>query len=494
MRKHHTRWVALCSATAISMAGLACLAGPAAADTEDTRTFAWPMVSQGVSSYSLDGYEITYVPPGLERYGLNATSTTDGQGDRRSQLSWVRGPDQLYGRVGVLRAERLQGIDDLRESRYSHLSESSLERLPESETFEHGAYLAEESGDLFWIDEPGVALTAHLQPDRWESAELVRLAESVTRMTEQVPDQKAEAEKEAVTEAEEAAAENHEDEAAVEEGPAAQAPDEEAPTEEAPEAEKPAEEAPGVEASAEESPIETESTDQTPVTEAPAQEEASQDTVPDEADPIATEDETPRAPVDQTPVEEIPDEEEGTDQTSSEEPAGEDETLVPDKAELTDGVASHEVKLCLTEHFVDFDSASSELDHELMTPDDEKFIARALDEEDLSDEERDRLLATVWYYGHEDDKVAAVDDCARRFDLERREVEDVLDEVDDLIAGLVQEADGAQTDTSDQSVEGEADEQVFEEEVSADVEDPIGEDEWEKLWNSLPWSVPTENP
>ncbi|WP_026117893.1 hypothetical protein [Nocardiopsis alkaliphila] len=501
MRKHHTRWVALCSAVAISASGPVCLAGPASADTQDTRTFAWPMVSQGISSYSLDGYEITYLPPGLERYGINATSTTDGQGDRRSQLSWTQGPDQLYGRVGVLRTERLQGIDDLRENRYGHLPDSSLERLPESEVFEHGAYLAEESGDLFWVDEPGVALTTHLQPDRWDSAELMRLAESITKVTEQAPAHKTQPEGEAVGEAEEAPVEKHEDEAA-EEGPAQEAPTIEAPVEEAPaeeasEAEKPAKEAP-----AEETPTEGEPAAQTPAEEPPvadpsAQEDSSEEVVPQEADSIETGEETPRSLGEETTGEEISAVEEGTTEAPREEDAGEDgakdQTTVADKAEPAEGVPSQEIKVCLTEHLLGSGPDSSKLDHELMTPADEEFLAQALGQNDLGDDERDLLLATVWYYGHEDDKVAAVDDCAQRFGLERGEVEDVIGQVDGLISDLVQEADGAQADTTADAAEGESGDQVFEE-VSTDVQDPIGEDEWGKLWDSLPWSVSTESP
>jgi hypothetical protein len=164
MRKHRTRWVAILGVAALTAAGPVGLAGSALADEEGARALSWPVVRQGQSSYSLDGYEIGYLPSGLERYGLNASSTTtDRQGGRQSQLSWVQGPDQLYGRVSVIRSEAIQDLDDLRTSRYSHIPDRELELLEGDAAFTEGAYLSEETGDLFWLERPGVAVAAHLR-------------------------------------------------------------------------------------------------------------------------------------------------------------------------------------------------------------------------------------------------------------------------------------------------------------------------------------------
>ncbi|MFE9242369.1 hypothetical protein [Nocardiopsis sp. NPDC006938] len=477
MRKHHTRWVALFGAAAISTTGLVCLAGPATADDRDTKALSWPVVRQGVSTYSVDGFEITYLPAGLERYGINATSTTDRRGNSQSQLSWVQGPDQLYGRVAVLRSERLQDLDDVRESRYSHLSESSLEEVEPNEAFEHGAYLSEETGDLFWVERPGVAIATHLQPDRWDGADLVKLAESVTEEDASAEDGEPVTEDASAVTSEEAAEEAAApvEEAPVEEAPAEEAPDAEAPAEEAPTEEAPAEEAPDAAAPVEEAPVEEAPVEEAPVEEAPAEE------APDA-----------EAPAEEAPVEEAPVDEEVVDGAEVGEITPVEEVVEEEAAEQTEpaaNVSSREVKTCLTEHFVDFGSGSSELDTTQMTSTSGAFVERALATTDLGDAERDRLLATVWYYGDESAKVNATNDCARQLGLERAEVEDALAEVSGIIGELVQEANESMANSMDEvsKASGGA-------AGAGSVTEPVGADEWADLWDSLPWSIPVENP
>ncbi|GAA1460825.1 hypothetical protein NE857_09990 [Nocardiopsis exhalans] len=484
MRKHHTRWVALFSAAAISTTGLVGLAGPAAADDKDTRAFSWPVVRQGVSTYSVDGYDIAYLPAGLERYGINASSTTDRQGNSQSQLSWMQGPDQLYGRVAVLRSERIQDLEDLREGRYSHLADSSLEELEAGEAFEHGAYLSEETGDLFWMQRPGVAIATHLQPERWEGRELLKLAEAIT---EEAGVEEVETEEEAEPEeADEAEAEDAEAEAPTDEAPVEEAPVEEVVDEDG--ADKPAD--PVQEIPVDEVPTDEDANDQTPVDEAPAEEDTTDQTPVDEAP--AEEDTT-----DQTPVDEVPAEEDTTDEAPVDEEVvdgdevGEitpvedlEEVAPPVEADLPDGASSREVKTCLTEHFVDFRSGQTDLDSAQMTQTSGKFIEKALSKDDLDDAERDRLLATVWYYGDESDKAAATNDCARQFDIERSEVEDVLAEISHLIGQIIQEANESLSQAMDEveKATGEA----------GQVTDPVDAEEWAKLWESLPWTLPEE--
>ena len=497
MRKHHTRWVALFSAAAISTTGLVGLAGPAAADDKDTKAFSWPVVRQGVSTYSVDGYEIAYLPAGLERYGINASSTTDRQGNSQSQLSWVQGPDQLYGRVAVLRSERLQDLDDLREGRYSHLADSSLEELEAGEAFEHGAYLSEETGDLFWLDRPGVAIATHLQPDRWEGGELRKLAEAISEEGTGADPAAEDAEETEAEEAEVEEAEVDAEEAEAEEAEEADA--EETEAEEAEEADAEADTEESDPAEAPETPTD-EVADEGTTDEAPADEEPTEEVV-DEAG------EEPADPVEETPVDEAPTEEEATDEapvdeeTADETPVDEEvvdgdevdevtpiedveEVVPPVEADLPDNVSSREVKTCLTEHFVDFGSGQTDLDPSQMTKTSGAFVEKALTQNDLDDAERDRLLATIWYYGDENDKVAATNDCARQFDIERSEVEDVLSEIADLIGQIVQEANESVSQAMDE-VEKTTGE-------TGEVTDPVDAEEWAELWESLPWTLPEE--
>ncbi|RKS10239.1 hypothetical protein DFP74_5996 [Nocardiopsis sp. Huas11] len=501
MRKHHKRWVALFSAAAISTTGLMGVSGTAAADDKDSQSLNWPLITQGVSTYSLDGYEIGYLPPGLERYGISASSTTDRQGNRQSQISWTQGPDQLYGRVAVVRSEAFQELDDLRQSRYGHLPTDELERLEPNETFTDGAFLSEESGDLFWLEEPGVAVATHLQPDRWGGNELVKFATSVEasevegeveEAAETTEAENADAQDGAVIEpvadppqAEEAPGE----EAPSEETPADDVPDEEAPAAEDPvtEPEAPAEEAPAEEAPetpAEEAPAEeapeapaAEAPDaEAPVEEAPA-EEAPAEEAPTEEAPDAG------APVEEAPAEEAP----AAEAPDAEAPAEEAPVEEAPAEETADDAASRQVKECLIDQFVDFGSGQTVLDTKSLTPDSGAFVEQALTKGDLNDAERDRLLATVWYYGAEDQKTAATGECAQANDMDKAEVEAVLAEVADQIAALVQEAQAAMTEGMDQVSQTVQDGDMTEQ---AEI-DPVDAQEWQELWESLPWSIPT---
>lgn len=533
MRKHHTRWVALFSAAAISTSGLTGLAGPAAADDKDTEAFDWPVVRQGVSTYSLDGYELTYLPPGLENYGVNASSTTDRQGNSQSQISWVQGPDQLYGRIAVLRSDSLQDLDDLRAGRYSHLADGSLEELEDNEAFEDGAYLSAETGDLFWMERPGVAVATHLQPDRWEDGELLKMAESVSAEVSADEDpeaEEAEAEEtdgagdaegtdEAETDSEGAEdsedadadgpevgeeaegdeAEGSEDTEGSEDAEDAEETDDPATEEDDADAVEDGTEDESVDEGADEGTVEdpADLVEETPVDEAPVDEEAT-DEAPDEdvvdEDVVDSEGVDEEAPSDDAPEEETPTDEAPVEDAPEEETPAEDapeEVEPPVEADLPDGLSSREVKTCLTEHFVEFGSGQTDLNHEQMTPTSAKFVERALAQDGLGDADRDRLLATVWYYGNENDKVAATNDCARSFGLERSEVEDVLDEVAHLIGELVQEANETVANSMDEAQQA-IDAAELPEDGTVEIEDPVDAEEWEELWESLPWSLPAE--
>jgi hypothetical protein len=261
-------------------------------------------------------------------------------------------------------------------------------------------------------------------------------------------------------------------EAPAAEAPAAEEPTAGAPVEPAPE---PAPEAP----EAPEAPAAEESA--APGAEAPAEE------APAEEAPEEPAEEAPQAPAGDAPAEQAPEAgapAEEAPQAPAEEPAA----AAPEGD--TDGSArSRQVKECLITQFVDFGSGETVLDTDALSPDSGAFVEQALTKEDLTDTERDRLLATVWYYGEEEQKTAATDDCAQANELDKAEVEAVLAEVADLIAALVQEANAAVTEGMD-----EVSQAVRDAELTGQSEiDPVDAAEWRELWESLPWSVPAED-
>lgn len=499
MRKHHSRWVALFAATAIATSGLVGVQATASADDKQSEGLSWPVVRQGVSSYSIDGFEIGYLPAGLERYGINASSTTNGQGERHSQLSWVQGPDQLYGRVAVLRSQRVRELDDLRDSRYGHLPEKGLVRLAADGEIGREAYLSEATGDLFWMERPGVAITTHLQPERWDRGELVEMAAAVREeggspgtSGSSAPQEPAEAKP-----AEEAGQAPAEGGAPVEEPtggpegaagaagtegaetPAAQTPGEEAPVEQAPAEEAPGEEAPAQNPQAPAEPAEPaapqapEAPEAPEVPEAPAAPTAGAGEVaPNEPVEGGAPAENPAATPAQTPAE-----------TPAEAPA---ET--PAGSDLPEGVEARQVRECVIDRFVDFGTGESQVEANRTTPASGVFVEQALTKDQLSEDDRDQLLATVWEYGEADAKTAAVDACAADLGLEPAAVEGVIMQISNPTAPQesVQEpvpaADAVSGASGAQDVPaGGAGDQP--------VADPVDAQEWEELWVSLPWSL-----
>ncbi|MBB4930168.1 hypothetical protein F4561_000988 [Lipingzhangella halophila] len=182
MRKPSTRWVALASATTISVAGLAIASGTATADDEPRP---WPVVQHDASSYTLDGFTIEYLPSGLEKHGLNAKSATNRDGGRTSDITWMAGPDKIYGKITVLRDESITTLDQIREAQYGHLDDEQLAKVDNNG---RDTYLSERTGDMFWVEEPGVAVTTYLQPDTWDSDELARMAAGIEQQEQQAAD------------------------------------------------------------------------------------------------------------------------------------------------------------------------------------------------------------------------------------------------------------------------------------------------------------------
>lgn len=507
MRKHHSRWVALFGVTALATTGTV---GPATVAHADEQPPAWPVVMQGEATYSLDGYTIGHLPEGLEQYGVNASSSADRQSNRQARISWIQGADELYARVTVVRSERVQDLEDLRKSRYSHLSSNDLEQLTEGEEFDHDAYLSESTGDLFWLEKPGVAITTHLRPERWDSEELVRLAESVTETEEsQLPDDDVPEPEVHVPENEDAP---EDEEPAEEEEPTEEAPEEEAAEDDTPEEETP------------KTPDENVGEDELPdeeVQEEEAEDPASENETPgeeaQEEEPEGTEDDVATGPggpaeepVGQTedPAEEQPAEEQATEEQPTEEqaelPVGESapgdgdgvtdpvlpaEPVDPVETELPEGVETRDVQDCFIEQFIDFDSGESALEEEELPEDTRDFLDRAVTEDELTQDEHDRLLTLVREYGDEHAKTSAVRDCAAEFGLEQDQVETMVEETAEHTDNPAPEGQEEETEEPKERTHVSEDEGAPE----ADI-DPIDAEEWEQMWKSLPWTLPGEQP
>ncbi|MFD6949450.1 hypothetical protein A6A08_04940 [Nocardiopsis sp. TSRI0078] len=448
MRKHHKRWVALFGAAAIASSGLVGLPG-ATAGERDTRAQNRPVASQSASSYSLDGYEIGYLPEGLEEYGISASSVTDRKGNKQSQISWIQGPDQLFGRVTVLRSESIQSLEDLRSMRYGHLREGSLQRMERNEALEHESYLSQETGDLFWMEKPGVAMAVHLQPDRWGSGELVRMAESLKPADSSPQDPAEEPAGEGAPSEEPTAKESGQG------GPAAggQATGAEGVQEPAGGAVPLDKVADGTPADVAGNAPVGRPADPRP-SDAPQVPEAPQ--APEASEAPAGQGETP-AEQEQTPAEQG---------EAPAEPGGQGEQGTQDE-----GARVRQAKECLIGRFVDFETGGTSLDQSGMAPSSGAFVERVLAQDRLGAAELDRLLATAWYYGGEKDKTGAVSGCARDLAMTRAEVEEAVFGLSSLIAEIVREAEQHGTGST-RTVE------------------PIGAEEWQALWDSLPWSFP----
>ncbi|MFC3995352.1 hypothetical protein ACFOVU_05480 [Nocardiopsis sediminis] len=182
MRKHHRRWIALAGATTVSLAGFGALGVGFA---EEQRPPAdRPVAEQKASPTEIDGFEVGYLPSGLARYGVHATSKAGSDGERRSTLSWLRGREGVYGRVDIFRSDAISSLEDVRSRHFGHLNGQSLRK---ADTEGRAAYRSDATGTIFWLQEPGVAVAAHLAPDTWGAEELSKFAGGIR------PEQPAEA-------------------------------------------------------------------------------------------------------------------------------------------------------------------------------------------------------------------------------------------------------------------------------------------------------------
>lgn len=411
MRKHHKRWIALAGTTAVCMAGFGLLGGASAA-ADDDEGLRWPVIQQRASTYAIDGFEIGYLPPELERYGISAESATGKKGERASHIAWVQGPDATYGKVAILRDADLTSLDVLRSRRYDHLEDTSLERV-EAEDGRQEAYVSASTGDYFFLQEEGVAVAAYLQPEKWDTEELARFATSVRPQAAEAPEPPDE---------EEPAAEEPEAEEPEAEQPEAAPPAEEADEDAAddPVAEEPApEEAPAAEEPSEEGPAEQPAAEEPGAEEPEAEEPESGH--PEAEQPEAEEDPAAEEPDAGPPAEEDPAAQpaagEGAEDATGSEAAADGATEGDQGAEaatdgetvgirLPEGATAVDVRTCLAEEIT-----GGELDKEMRETarNAERFTefwgeTAIADRRTAVDACIERLKADEWWYEEGADK------------------------------------------------------------------------------------------
>lgn len=458
MRKHHTWWVALLGAGALTACGTAV---PASADDgAPARTGG----ERGESDYSLDGFTIGHLPEGLGRHRVNASSSTDREGNRQSEITWDQDSDDLAGRVAVLRSDAFQDLDELRQDRFSHVRTGALEHLGRGEGFENGAYLSESTGDLFWLENPGVAVLTHLAPEQWDREELERVAGAI------VP-----------------AAEERADAAEKEDGPAGPAP-EQSTGEASSEAGSP--EGTGS-ASSGDIPEEPDQ-DEGPVLDVPTQHDVSErpevvaDGVPEDM-PGPARAGLP-APTGQDPELQQPEGEQ-----PQEDLPPEDVTRLPEDAAFPDGIAFPDksdrqgvpaFQQCLINRFEEHGGLSP--GQEELSEDTRAFVDRVQEAGELVGGERDRLMATSWYHGSQDDKLRAAEECAS----EQSPGDQDADRSNRAVSEVVAELD-AQSRAAFDNVRAGSHTDAGAAAAAERTIAPIGPEGWERVREHLPWHLPT---
>lgn len=174
MRKPHKRWIALAGAATVSLAAFGTAAAPAAAN--DLPSLSQLLVQQNQSKYIIDGFEVGSLAPGLEHYGTSSETHSDRDGSRTSHIAWVRGWGDIQAKVSVFRSTGLTRLDAVRDTHYSHLDSEELKTVTVNGK---RGYLSDSTGDVFWLDGDGTAIAVFLAPERWETGELLSMAESI---------------------------------------------------------------------------------------------------------------------------------------------------------------------------------------------------------------------------------------------------------------------------------------------------------------------------
>ncbi|RCV59207.1 hypothetical protein DEF24_10630, partial [Marinitenerispora sediminis] len=184
MRKRYTGWIAMTGAAAV--AGTTAFGAPAVLAAEDPPSAA-PGLQQAAVSYGLDGFDVGYLPPGLDRLGIAARSASDDDGNRVSQVSWKADAGEVLARVSVLRHAGMADVEQFRAAEFPHLDPAALEAVDNNGRI---AYLSRATGELFWLEDPGVAVGVFLRPETWRSEELTAMGAGVRpqRTAVELPD------------------------------------------------------------------------------------------------------------------------------------------------------------------------------------------------------------------------------------------------------------------------------------------------------------------
>ncbi|GAB3475772.1 hypothetical protein [Nocardiopsis coralliicola] len=437
MRKHQRWWIAVAGSTAMSLSGFGLLGGASAlADERDE--LAWPVVEQRASTYALDGFEIADLPAGLDKYGINARSSTGQQGERHSHIAWVQGPDATYGKVAVIRADSLTTLDELRDRRYDHLDPASLEKV---QVNGKDAYLSAETGDLFRLEEEGVAVTTYLQPQTWDTEELKAFAAAVqpqeaeqdTAAAQEQPAEKDTAEKDAEKPAEDQAAEEKaaEEKAAEEKAAADEAAEQEAGQDSAeqqqdaqPDAAEPAgEQAPEQDAAGQEEQQDAAEQEQAPAEDAGSEAPEGSEQEQQDADAAQQEQEGSEAAQQEqdaaeqqqdgaeqeAPAEEAPQQDgaagDGAGQGgAAENEAAQDSAAAESELALPEGTTAEDVRVCLLE----------------------SLHGRALEPQEREDARDAAAFSAVWSEADAVQRGNAVDACTQQLETERAQIDAVI--------------------------------------------------------------------
>ncbi|GHD35768.1 hypothetical protein GCM10007147_42530 [Nocardiopsis kunsanensis] len=456
MRKHRTWWVALLGAGALTVCGTAV---PVSADGGGP---AHPRAERGGSDHGLDGFTIGRLPEGLERHRVNASSSHEDEDVRRSEITWVQGADELAGRVAVLRSEALQELDDLRRDRFGHVRADALERLGRDEGFENGAYLSQNTGELFWVESPGVAVLAHLDPGRWTREELERTAGAIVPAAEESAPRP-------VRGTEEAAPPPVRDtgEPSPEEG----SPDgnggtssEGASSEGGPEGLGP-----------EEGPVLD-----VPTQHDPERPEAVADGAPEDMPAPARADRDPelRQQRNGQPLEELSPAEVTR---LPEDTAFPDGIVFPDKSDRQ-GVPAFQQ--CLVNRFEEHGGLRPE--QEGLSEETRAFVDRVQATGELAGGERNRLLATSWYHGSRDDKLRAAEECVSEQGSAAQDADRPFGTVSEVVVEL-----DAQSRAAFDNVRAGGRTDAGATAAAEPVTAPVGPEEWERIQEHLPWHLPT---
>ncbi|MEV0806732.1 hypothetical protein [Micromonospora sp. NPDC050200] len=134
--------------------------------------------SSGLGRDELDGFRIGYLPPGVGE--LISDFVTEWEDVRFTTRVWESPVDEGYRvdvRVHVLRGGRLGTLADVRDFLVEYDERPADWALT---AFRHGdAEGLTDGSEAFWLVEPGVAVDLRVDPERFDTATPLTIAESI---------------------------------------------------------------------------------------------------------------------------------------------------------------------------------------------------------------------------------------------------------------------------------------------------------------------------